>query len=179
MPADWLPTALVTVSVIAGLLLKSRPFGTRLKPSAVTDIHRFLALLAMTATALHGAVLVLDTSIRITLPALVVPGLVPYRPFWTGVGVVGAEMMFVVYVSFSVRKLIGTRTWRRLHYSTFAVFAAVTAHGLMSGTDSSRSWAIGVYLGAVGAVVFATCWRALVPPARPAPRARAATQHVA
>ena len=170
--------ALVSLSVIAGLVLKSRPLGTMLRPAAVTDIHRFIALLAIVATALHGIVLVLDTSIEITVLALLIPGLVPYRPLWTGMGVVGAELMLVVYVSFSLRKLIGARAWRRLHWSTYALFATVTAHGLMSGTDSPRTWAIGLYLGAVGAVVFATCWRALVPPAKPS-RRRSVEQSIA
>ena len=34
--------ALLTASVLAGLVLKSRPFRS-LKPAAVTDTHRFLA----------------------------------------------------------------------------------------------------------------------------------------
>jgi hypothetical protein len=36
--------ALLTASVLAGLVLKSRPFSA-LKPALVTDLHRFLALL--------------------------------------------------------------------------------------------------------------------------------------
>ena len=31
-----------------------------------------------------------------------------------------------------------------------------TVHGLAAGTDSSQPWAFGLYLGAVGAVAFAT-----------------------
>ncbi len=37
----------------------------------------------------------------------------------------------------------------------------------MAGTDSSRPWAFDLYLGAVGAVAFATAWRALVRPTPP------------
>src|SRR5437763_30796 len=37
--------AVLTTSVLAGLVLKSRPFA-RLKPAAVTDAHRALALAA-------------------------------------------------------------------------------------------------------------------------------------
>jgi hypothetical protein len=86
--------------------------------------------------------------------------------------------MLVVYISFSLRKLIGTRMWRRLHYGTYGVFAAVTAHGLMSGTDSGRPWVTSLYLGSVGAVAFATCWRAFVPPPKPE-RRRAPQQKTA
>ena len=91
--------ALVTISIVAGLVLKSRPFGTSLRPATVTDIHRFLALLSLTATGVHGVALLLDSSITITVQALFLPGLIPYRPLWTGVGVLGAELMLVVYIS--------------------------------------------------------------------------------
>ena len=161
---------LLTCSVLAGLVLKSRPFGKALKPATVTDLHRFLALLSLAATAVHGVTLVLDQSIRITPVDLLVPGTLPYRPLWTGLGVVAAELMVVVYVSFSQRKRIGARNWRRLHWATYGVFAAMTAHGVMSGTDTPRPWALGVYLGAIGSVATATAFRALVPPAKPARR---------
>ena len=122
------------------------------------------------ATALHGVALVLDSSVHITIVGLFLPGFVSYRPLWVGVGVVAAELMVLVYASFSQRKRIGTKTWRRLHWSTYAIFAAMIAHGLMSGTDTPQPWARGIYLGAIGAVAAATTWRALVPPAKPARR---------
>ena len=42
---------------------------------------------------------------------------------------------------------IGQRNWRRLHWATYAIFGAATAHGLMAGTDASRRWAFALYLG--------------------------------
>lgn len=161
---------LLTTSVTAGIVLKSRPFGTRLKPATVTETHRFLALLCLGATAIHGVALVLDSTVRIGLAGLLVPGFVPYRPLWVGVGVVAAELMVLVYASFSQRKRIGVKNWRRLHWSTYGIFAALVVHGVMSGTDTRQPWALAIYLGAIGAVVMATAWRMLVPPAKPARR---------
>ena len=158
---------LLTTSVIAGLVLRSRPFGSSLKPAAVTDIHRFLAMLCLGATAIHGAALVLDSSVHIGIVGLLVPGFVPYRPVWVGIGVVAAELMTLVYVSFSQRKRIGVKTWRRLHWSTYGIFTAMVVHGVMSGTDTAQPWALGIYLSAIAAVVMATAWRILVPPAKP------------
>ncbi len=161
---------LLTASVIAGLVLKSRPFGSILKPAAVTDIHRFLAMLCLGATAIHGIALVLDSSVHISIVGLLVPGFVPYRPIWVGVGVVAAELMALVYASFSQRKRIGVKTWRRLHWATYGIFAAMVVHGVMSGTDTGRPWALAIYLGAIGTVVMAAAWRILVPPAKPVRR---------
>jgi len=168
--SGMLALLLLTASVTAGLVLKSRPFGSHLKPATVTDIHRFLALLCLGATAIHGAALLLDSSVHISIVGLLVPGFVPYRPLWVGIGVVAAELMALVYASFSQRKRIGTKTWRRLHWTTYAIFAAMITHGIMSGTDTSQPWALGIYLGAIATTVMATTWRILVPPAKPARR---------
>ena len=107
---------------------------------------------------------------------LLVPGTVAYRPVWTGLGVLAGELMLIVYVSFGLRRRIGPRNWRRLHWTTYGAFAAATAHGVMAGSDSSAPWALFLYFTAIGLVAAATAWRALVParpPTRPRPRAAA------
>jgi sulfoxide reductase heme-binding subunit YedZ len=153
--------AFLTLSVLAGLVLKSRPFGTAVKPAWVTGLHRSLALTAVGALIGHATAIVLDTTVKISPLGVLVPGLAGYRPLATALGVLAAELMIVVYASFSLRKRIGTRNWRRLHWATYGIFAAATAHGLAAGTDTSRPWAFGLYLGAVGSVAAATAWRAL------------------
>ena len=154
---------MLTLSVLAGLLVKSRPFRA-LKPAAVTDLHRMLAMLGLGAPAGHAAALVLDTTVKVSVPGLFVPGLVSYRPVWTSFGILAAELMVLVYASFSLRKRIGTKNWRRLHWATYAIFGAATVHGIAAGTDTSRPWAFALYVFAVGSVAAATTWRFLVPP---------------
>jgi sulfoxide reductase heme-binding subunit YedZ len=136
--------ALLTASVLAGLVLKSRPLGKALKAATVTEIHRSLALLGLGFLALHGVALVLDSTVRISPLALLVPGLSSYRPVAVALGVLAAEAMVLVYASFGLRKRIGVKRWRALHRLSYAIFAGATAHGL-----------------AAGAVVLATAFRAL------------------
>jgi sulfoxide reductase heme-binding subunit YedZ len=152
---------LLTASVLAGLVLKARPFGRALKPATVTDFHRFLAFLGLGMLAMHGITLMLDQTVKMPLAGLFVPGSSPYRPAAVAAGVVGAELMLLVYASFSLRRRIGTRNWRRLHWATYLVFGLATIHGFAAGTDSTQPWARDLYLGAIGAVAFATAWRAL------------------
>ena len=159
---------LLTASVLMGLVVKSRPFR-RLRQATVSDLHRFLAFLGLGMVALHGIALVLDSTVQIPLLGLAVPGLTPYRPVATAIGVLTAELMLLVYVSFALRKRIGPKNWRRLHWATYAVFSGATVHGLASGTDSGRPWAIALYLSAMGLVAAATAWRALAPRSTPVP----------
>lgn len=155
---------LVTASVLAGLTLKARPLGTRVRSVTVTEVHRSLALSGLLLVAVHGAALVADRASGLSLPDLVVPGLSSYRPLATALGVLAAEALVVVYASFGLRKRIGTARWRSLHRLSFAVFAAAAAHGILAGTDTGAPWAQGLYAGAVGAVAAATAWRVLAPP---------------
>jgi sulfoxide reductase heme-binding subunit YedZ len=110
---------------------------------------------------LHALALLLDQTVRLPLYALLVPLTSPYRPVAVAFGVLAAEVMVLVYWSFSLRRRIGARAWRRLHWLTYAVFIGATAHGLTAGTDTGRGWADAIYLGAAGSVAAATTWRAL------------------
>ena len=162
--------ALIGLAMVAGLLVRTRTTVGGLKGAGMVDLHRHLSLLGLMAIAAHGVFLVLDTAVDISPLALVVPGLVPYRPVWTGIGVVAAELALLVHLSFRFRRRIGVPAWRRLHFATYAVFAGGVVHGIGAGTDTGSTWALALYGGLVGAVAGLTGWRADTA-RRPAPRA--------
>ena len=81
---------LLTASVLAGLVLKARPFGRALKPAATADVHRFLTLLGLGMLVLHGGTLMLDRTLRMPLAGLFVPG-ASVPPDCVGAGVVGSS----------------------------------------------------------------------------------------
>ena len=175
---------LMTATMLAGLLLAGRARPSWVRPADIVDLHRTLSLGALVMTGAHGVALVLDHAVDISFAALLIPGLVPYRPLWTSLGVLAAWLALSVHVSFSLRKRIGAKVWRKLHYASYGAFALATAHGLASGTDSGEPWALALYGGAIGAVAAATVWRAGVEKKtarsrRTAPRATASTPDTA
>lgn len=168
--------AALTAATLLGLLVKARPFRS-LSRATVTDLHRFVALIGLGALSAHGVALVLDAAMPMPVPALVIPGLSPYRPVWTAAGVIAGELLLLVIASFPLRRVIGAKAWRRLHWATYAMFALAAVHGIGSGTDTSRPWVMAFYAGTIGAVAAATVWRALVPPPRRVAKA-APTKHI-
>ncbi len=165
--------ALLTASMLAGLTLKGRILGKAVKPAAIMDVHRALAIAGLGALALHGVALVLDATVRVTPLSLLVPGLVDYRPGWVAAGVVAGWSMALVSVSFWARKRIGAQAWRALHWLSYVAFVLAALHGLMAGSDSGRGWVLTLYAGTLAAVSIATAWRALtVRRATRAPSAR-------
>jgi len=99
-----------------------------------------------------------------------------YRPVWVGLGQIGLYLLALVTLSFYVRRWIGARTWRLLHFLSFAVFALALAHGLFSGTDSGAPWVVWMYLASGLSVVALTAYRVMLSRSRvAAPKTRSAT----
>jgi predicted ferric reductase len=149
----------LAISVIYGLLLSSGILDALSHRVVSFTLHQDLSAVAIGLTALHGAVLALDTFVPQTVRQLLIPFTGPYRPEWVGIGQVTLYLMIVVYASFSVRRRIGQRAWRLLHYTTLLAFVGATAHGLMSGTDTPAAWAFGAYTIASVVVVFLLIYR--------------------
>jgi sulfoxide reductase heme-binding subunit YedZ len=152
---------LLTVSVLLGLALSGRARLARWPRFALEDVHRFAGILAGVFLVVHGGALLLDGYVPFSLADVLVPGIAPYRPFWTAIGVVAAELLAALAVTNALRGTIPYATWRRLHVLNFAVWGLALLHGVGAGTDSDRAWALALYAGATAAVVAATAWRVL------------------
>lgn len=151
---------LLTSGVLVGVLLAGRARLPRWPQFAVTDVHRFVGLLTGTFVALHVYMLLLDRYVHTSLVAVLVPGVSGYRPLWVALGTVALELLAAVAISNLLRKRLGHGRWRRIHYLTFAVWAAATAHGIGAGTDAGAGWLRLVYVVSVGSVAAAVAWRA-------------------
>lgn len=162
---------LLTSGVLLGVLLAGRARLPRWPTFAVTDVHRFVALLTGAFVFLHVAALLLDRFVHTSLVAVLVPGASAYRPFWVALGTVALELLAAVAVSTVFRKRLGHARWRRIHYLTFVVWAAATAHGIGAGTDATAGWLRLLYVVAVGSVAATVTWRAGAPSCAPARRA--------
>lgn len=149
----------LALSVIYGLLLSTGILDRIAHRAVSLTLHQDLSAIAIGLTALHGALLALDTYVPQTVRQLVIPFASPYRPEWTGAGQLAMYLMVIVYASFFVRRRLGQRAWRLLHYTTLLAFAGATLHGLMAGTDTPAAWAFWTYTLASAAVVFLLGYR--------------------
>lgn len=153
---------LLTVgSTIWGLLLSTKIIKENFPPVFSLAMHNILSWLAIALAGLHALSLLFDSYYQYTLADILLPFSGPYRAGWVGLGVIGFYLMFITSFSFLLRKQIGQRTWRKLHYLTFGVFILVTIHGLLAGTDSANPGMQWVYWGSILAVLFLTNYRIL------------------
>jgi predicted ferric reductase len=122
-------------------------------------LHEFLSIGTVIFALLHAVVLLGDSYIEFNIFHLAIPFIAPYEPVWTGLGIIGLYLTTILTVSFYLRKHIGQKTWRMLHYLTFAAYGLTLAHGLMAGTDSGLTGMKLLYLGTGFTVLFLTYYR--------------------
>ncbi len=146
-------------SVVYGLLLSTKLLDAIAHRPISFALHQDLAAFGLGLAGIHGALLGLDRTIHFSIASLAVPFASPYRPLFVGIGQLAFYLTLAVVLSFYARRRIGQRRWRLLHYATFAVFAAATAHGVLAGTDSATPWAWWIYVGSSAAVMFLLTYR--------------------
>ncbi len=149
-------------SVIFGLLLSTRLLDAVAHRPVTLTLHKDLATAGLALSALHGLMLLGDHTFAFTATAILVPFASPYAPVGVAIGQFAFYLVAIVTASFYVRRQIGQRAWRLIHYLTFLGFVGVTAHGIAAGSDSAAPLAIWAYLIPIAAVAFLLTYRVVV-----------------
>ncbi len=136
---------LMWFSVVWGLVLSTKVTGKLIPMPLAYGLHEFLSILAVLFAALHAAVLMGDEYIKFNIFHLLVPFIAPYEPLWTGLGTIALYLLVALTASFYVRKHIGQKLWRTLHYLTFAAYLLALAHAIMAGSDSGAIVSVLLY----------------------------------
>jgi methionine sulfoxide reductase heme-binding subunit len=168
-PLDWYAAraagvaayTLLTVVVCLGMTMAGRKRLERWPRFALEDVHRFGGLLVGSFVAIHVVTIAVDAYLPFSLTALVVPFVAAYRPIFTALGIVAAELLLALAVTNRYRTRLPYPFWRRAHYLNLAIWGAATAHGLGSGSDRSTPWLMAIFAASSSAVLGIGAWRAL------------------
>lgn len=153
--------ALLLSSMLLGLGVSSRVFDGWLVRPWVFDMHQFISIFSVVAMLFHALVMLPDPYSQFTLFNLLVPFAAPYRPFAVGLGAIALYGSAIVVLSTYMKRWLGQKGWRMLHYASFALFVMAIAHGVIAGTDSGEIWVQLFYLGSGLTVLFLTFFRIL------------------
>lgn len=150
---------LLTVVVVLGVGSRSgRPvFG--LPRFAVAAVHRNASLTALGLLLVHMLFLLADPYAQLRFVDLLLPFNATYRPFWLGLGTLAMDLLIVVWLSTLVRRWIGARAWRAIHWISYAIWPVALLHALFTGTDAGRLWLRGIAGGCLLLVSAAVIWR--------------------
>ena len=150
---------LLTVALVLGIIDLSRWHSERWPRFVVDALHRNVSLLALVTVVLHILTAVADSFAPISLTDAVVPFITPYRPLWIGMGTLAFDILVAVALTSMMRRRLGHRTWRAVHWAAYASWPLALLHGLGSGTDTQEPWMLALSAICLAAVLAATGWR--------------------
>jgi predicted ferric reductase len=149
---------LLWLSMVWGLAIPSKILGNRLSGDFTFDFHQFLSLLSLGFLGLHIFILTADRFLPFTVAQILVPFLAPYRSVWVGIGTVAMYLLVLVTVTFYIRRRIGMKAFRYIHFTSLVAYLGAVAHAFMAGTDSSLPVIQLMYAGTFLVVVFLTVY---------------------
>jgi predicted ferric reductase len=131
-------------------------------PSTI-EMHEYTSILGLAFGVFHGLILLGDHYINFSLVQVLVPfSTASYKPIAVGIGQVALYIWALLDVSFYIRKTIGRKMWRAIHFGSFLTYASVLFHAIVSGTDASTAWLQLIYWITGGILAFMISYRILV-----------------
>ncbi|WP_436536877.1 ferric reductase-like transmembrane domain-containing protein [Actinoplanes sp. HUAS TT8] len=150
---------LLTTVVALGIGTRSGRTAFGLPRFAVSLLHRNASLLAVVFLAGHVLSLLLDPYAQLKVLDLVLPFAGSYRPFWLGLGTVAVDLVLAMVVTSLLRRRLGVRTWRIVHWLAYLCWPVALMHGLGTGTDRGTWWLWAISMACAAIVAAAVVWR--------------------
>jgi sulfoxide reductase heme-binding subunit YedZ len=132
---------LLTASVLLGVLGSLRfSAGRRWPRFAIDTLHRDVSLLVLVVLVVHIVTSVLDSFAPIAVTEAVIPFAGTYRPLWLGLGALSFDLLLALVATSLVRRRLGYRAWRAVHWLAYASWPVAVLHGLGTGSDTKVWW---------------------------------------
>jgi len=126
---------------------------------AVAGIHRNAALLAVAFLGIHVGTLLFHPYAQLAVLDLVIPFGGGYRPIWLGLGTIAADLLVALVITSLVRRRLGMRAWRAVHWTAYAAWPVALLHALGRGSDAGALWLRALAATCALAVGAAVTWR--------------------
>jgi len=181
-------TGLLTFNLLLGLLLSTRYNPVTSWPHRrlpLYDLHNWTGYVALAVVLIHPVLLLPSATAKFGWLDIALPFWAPDQPIINTIGAFAAYALIFVVVTSYFRERIGIRTWKKLHYTAYAVTVALFAHSLLTNpnlddkpvdfTDGGK-----VFIEACTAIALAAItWRVLYGARRAALREAGATHQLA
>lgn len=177
--AGLVAIGLLTVNVLIGLLLTTHYNPVRHWPHRrinTVKIHNVTGWLALGMALIHPALLLLPSRVPFTMIDLIYPMNAPKQPWINTSGAVAVYLLAFVLVTSYYRFEIGRRWWKRLHFTTYALFPLYAVHSILTDPalrdrsidylDGEKLYIELCVLGVVLAIAARVQWQRRQPPPR-------------
>lgn len=144
--------AALAVAMVTGIALRTAVLDWLGSNRALRSLHEYSTVLWIPLAGIHLLALVLDSTARIGVADLVVPFRAAYGNLPIGLGALSVDVLLVVTVTALLKRQIKPGLWKWLHRLSYAAYALIFFHAVLSGTDfsdpvvSAISWAVAAAL---------------------------------
>ncbi|TFB77411.1 2Fe-2S iron-sulfur cluster binding domain-containing protein [Cryobacterium glaciale] len=132
--------ALMTASVLWGILLSTRVMRRVDNPAWLQDLHGYLGGTSLVMVGLHMVSLMIDSWLSFTAAEVLVPFATAFKPLPVALGILAFYLLVAVQGSSLLLKRLPRKFWKGLHYASYATLLLVSFHAGFSGTDVGSLW---------------------------------------
>jgi predicted ferric reductase len=125
---------LVTLNVLLGVLVSRNYNPARRWPHSkipLFRIHNWTAYLALVLILLHPALLLFNATPVFRVSDLLYPVHSPGQSLYNSLGALTWYALLVVVVTSYFRPRLGSRPWKKIHYTAYVAAAAMFVHGTL------------------------------------------------
>ncbi len=135
---------LLTLATSLGLANAARLHTPRIPRFVVNSIHRTASLLAVTFAAIHVATVLIDGYVPMPAWSAVIPFASGYKEPWLALGVISLDLLLAVTITSLLRRRIGNRAWRAVHWLAYLSWPDALIHSIGTGTDAGSTWMLAI-----------------------------------
>jgi DMSO/TMAO reductase YedYZ heme-binding membrane subunit len=95
-------------------------------------LHNLTGWAALLMVLVHPALLLLPNRVDFTLADLLYPMNAPRQPWINTAGAAAAYLLVIVVVTSFFRFRLGRRWWKRIHFTTYALFPLYAVHSILT-----------------------------------------------
>jgi methionine sulfoxide reductase heme-binding subunit len=150
---------LLTLSVLLGITTRSGRPLPGLPRFSIALVHRNVALLASVFLVFHVGSLLVDSYARLNPVDILVPFLGSFKPIWQGLGTVAVDLLIAVIVTSLLRRRLGVRAFKVVHWLTYAMWPVALLHAVGNGTNGMSGWFLLLAATSSIAILIAMGWR--------------------
>ena len=133
---------LLRAVTVLGILTARYGSGTVWRRYTLSQVHRYLSVVAVVFLGLHILVTVLDSYVTVPWWSAVLPFTSPYLTFAVGLGAVSVLLLLAVILTSLIRVSLGYPVWKRLHYLAYGAWAIGSLHAVLAGTDQLLTFSL-------------------------------------
>jgi methionine sulfoxide reductase heme-binding subunit len=170
---------LLTLNILIGLLMSTKYNARRSWPHRRVNtvlIHNYTGWAALAVVLVHPALLLLPSTVDFHLVHLFYPLSAPKQPVINSFGALAAYLLIVVVVTSYFRFEIGRRWWKRIHFTTYALFPLYAVHAVLTNPrlddkpidylDGEKVWVVFCVVLVTVAMAARIRWQVKQPPPR-------------